>query len=375
MTSDCEKTQLERLLVIYRRVEEVLYGSVYPLRVDASKATGEIPLGKWESPFVVSKQVGENEIVYGSILHHMQEATRPILRMETLQQQLAESLPSDIRASMVESRSGNEITVTSPASEFPASFLYRQDEIIKDAVLLSALSVRTLLEIFSGKGNSIVPTYDYEGNPTNGVSMQQLFHTLCHHRYCVVSHGFLCDIFSGDDTRGLPDEFGTKVKVAELLDEVIGFIEGITVNDFVGMLRSRLEGLTLDSKTRDIIFAHQNVYALADLVRYRLEDTRFTPFVNYLFSRFTADESRKMEASRGNFMVRLERKFNAPSFKIGPDFGARVIEMNITINEKQETFEFSQQEIFEKLTATCGKESLIPMERLRQRIETLSELE
>ena len=49
--------------------------------------------------------------------------------------------------------------------------------------------------------------------------------------------------------------------------------------------------------------------------------------------------------------------------------------INITINEKQEKFEFSQQEFFEKLTATCGKESLIPMERLRQRIETLSELD
>ena len=375
MTSDCGKTPLERLLVIYRRVEEVLYGSVYPLRVDASESAGEIPLGKWESPFVVSKQLGEHEIVYGSILHHMHEAARPILRMETLQQQLAKSLPSEVRASMVESRSGNEIIVTSPASEFPASFLYRQDEIIKDAVLLSALSVRTLLEIFSGKGNRIVPTYDYEGNPTKGVSMQQLFHALCHHRYCVVSQGFIYDIFSGDDTRGLPDEFGTKIKVEELLNEVIGFIEGVTVNDFVGLLRSRLGSLTIDSKTRDIIFAHQNVNALTEVVRYRLEDTRFSPFLNYLFSRFTTDESRRIQAAKGKSTVHLERRFNLPSFKIGPDLEAKVIEMNITINEKQEKFEFSQQEFFEKLTTACGKEPIIPIERLRQRIETLAQLD
>ena len=353
----------------------MLYGSVYILQVDASESTEEIPLGKWESPFVVSKQLGEHEVVYGSILHHMHEAARPILRMGTLQQQLAQSLPSEIRASMVESRSGNARTLTSPTSEFPALFLYRQDEIIKDAVLLSALSVRTLLEIFSGKGNRTVPTYDYEGNPTNGVSMQQLFHALCHHRYCVVSQGFIHDIFSGDDTRGLPDMFGTKLKVEELLAEVIGFLEGITVNDFVGMLRSRLKGLTINSKTRDIIFVHQNVYALTDLIRYRLEDTRFTPFVNYLFSRFTADESRKIEVSKGKATIHLERRCNAPRFKVGPVLEAKVIEMYVTINEKQEKFEFSQQELFEKLVATCGKESLIPMERLRQGIETLSELD
>ena len=221
MTTAGENLQVERLLVIYQRVEEVLYGSVYPLRVDASEATGEISLGKWESPFVVSKQLGEQEIVYGSVLHLMHEAARPIFRMEALQKELKESLPSEVRASMVESRSGNQITFTSPEGGFPASFLYKQDEIIKDAVLLSGLPVRTLLEIFSGKGNRIVPTYDYEGNPTNGVSMQQLFHALCHHRYCVVSEGFVHDIFSGEDTRDCPTCSGRKVKVEDLLEPIL----------------------------------------------------------------------------------------------------------------------------------------------------------
>ena len=145
MSTAGENLQVERLLVIYQRVEEVLYGSVYPLRVDASEATGEISLGKWESPFVVSKQLGKQEIVYGSVLHLMHEAARPIFRMQALQQELRESLPSEVRASMVESRSGNQITFTSPEGGFPASFLYKQDEIIKDAVLLSGLHVRTLV--------------------------------------------------------------------------------------------------------------------------------------------------------------------------------------------------------------------------------------
>ena len=374
MTSDCGTTQLERLLVIYKRVEEVLYGSVYPLRVDASEASGEIPLGKWKSPFIVSKQLGEHEVVYGSVLHHMHEAARPIFQMKALQKELMESLPSESRSSMVEARSGNEVVFTSPAGEFTASFLYKQDQIIKDAVLLSALSVRTLVDIFSGKGNRIVPTYDYEGNPTNGVSMQQLFHALCHHRYCVVSGGSVHDIFSGQDTPGLPDMFGTKVKVEDLFNEVIGFLEGITVNDFVGMLRGRLQGLSIDSKPRDIIFAHQNVYALTEVVRHRVEHARFSPFRNYLFSQCTADENREVEAARrSTSTVVLRRRFNLPRFKMGTDLDAKVIEMSITINDEQEKFEFSQQEFFERLTATCGNESIIPIEKLRQRVENLAE--
>ena len=373
MTSAGDGAQLERLLVVYKRVEDVLYGSVYPLRVDASEAKGEIPLGKWESPFIVSRQLGQHEIVFGSIPHHMQEAAKPIFKMEVLQKELAKSLPSEIRASMVESRSGNQVTFTSPASEFPALFLYQQDEIIKDAVLLSAPPVRTLVEIFSGKGNRDVSTYDYEGNPTNGVSMQQLFHALSHHRYCVVSRGFIHDVFSGEDTRGLPDMFGTSIKVEELLNAVIDLLEGITVKDFVGMLRARLERLTIDSKPRDIIFAHQNVYALAEVVRYRLGDAGFSPFFDYLFGRFTVVESRKVEAAKGRSAVRLERRFNPPRFNLGPDLDAKTIEMHITINGNQEKFEFSQREFFEKLTSTCGDESIIPIERLRERVDNLGE--
>ena len=169
--------------------------------------------------------------------------------------------------------------------------------------------------------------------------------------------------------------FGTKIKVEELFTAVIGFLEGITVNDFVGILRGRLKGLSIDSKPRDIIFVHQNVYALAEVVRYRLGDSRLLPFQNYLFSRFTEDESRAMKTAGGKSEVWLERRFNPPKFKTGADLDAKVIEMNmnITINEKPERVEFSQHEFFEKLTATCGNESVIPIERLRHRVENLAE--
>ena len=70
---------------------------------------------------------------------------------------------------------------------------------------------------------------------------------------------------------------------------------------------------------------------------------------------FTEDESQEIEAAKST--VRLERRFNPPRFKVGPDLDAKVIEMSITINDKQEKFEFIQQEFFETLTATCGNET------------------
>ena len=373
MTSADEENQLERLLVQYQRVEEVLYGSVYPLQVDTSQVTGEITLGTWEAPFVVSKQVGEHEIIYGSVLHHIYEASRPFFQMEVLQKKLRESLPVEIRSSLTESRSGNRRMFTAPASEFSSLFLYQQDQIIKDAVLLSAPAVRTLVEVFNGKGNPMVATYDYEGSPIGEVSMQQLFNALDHHRYCVVSGGFIHDIFSDEDTRGLPNLFGTKINVSELLTTVADFLEGITVNDFTGMLRRRWERLTVDSKPRDIIFVHQNIYALTEIVRARLGDTKF-PFLDYLFSQFTAEENQRISAAVGKDAVILKRQFTAPRFKIGPDLDAKVIEMGITINGEHVRFEYSQQEFFEALTSTCGNEVLVPFERLRRRFDDLGDL-
>ena len=117
----------------------------------------------------------------------------------------------------------------------------------------------------------------------------------------------------------------------------------------------------------------QNVYALTEVVRDRLGDARFLPFLDYLFSQFTAEESREIEAARGKSTLLLERRFNPPRFNMGAELDAKVIEMNITINDKRERFELSQQEFFERLTATCGNESIIPIERLRQRVDDLAE--
>ena len=367
--------EYQRLLTIYRRVEEVLYGSVYPLRVDASEATGDIPLGKWKSPFVVSKQLGQHEVIYGSILHLMREAARPIFRMKAHQEELLESLPPDIRESMVDSYAGNVWISTLPAGVSKPLFIYKQDEITKDALMLSGLHVRTLIEIFGHRGNRRIPTYDYEGNPTGGVLLQKLFGALFHHRYCVVSGGFIYDIFSDEDTEGLPDEFGTKIESGRLLTEVIEFLLGITVNDFAGMLRGRLNRLAIDSKTSDIVFVHQNVYVLTEVVRHRIGDAGFQPFLNYLFGSLTADETREIEVAResNSTSLTLERRFTAPRFKLGPDLDGKVIEMTVTINDKVEAFVFSQQEFLEELRATCGSESLIPINRLRQQIDDLGE--
>ena len=44
MNQGAEQNASKRLLVVYQRVEEALYGSVYPLRADATEAAETIAL-------------------------------------------------------------------------------------------------------------------------------------------------------------------------------------------------------------------------------------------------------------------------------------------------------------------------------------------
>ena len=365
---------MERLFTVYKLAGNVLYGSMYPLQIEDSQAPKIVPLGQWESPFIVSVQLGEREVTPGSIPYHMHEALRPLLRTKALRDGLTGTLPSHVRESIVESRSGNTITYTSDA--FSPAFIYRQDETVRDGVLLSALSTRTLMDIFSGKGNRLIPAYDYDGNRIDGVLMQRLFNALSHHRYCAVSNGFICDIFSDQDVEGLPDMFGVKIKAEELATETVRYLEELTINDFVGMLRGRLERLTVDSKTRDKIFVHQNICALTDIVAYRIPDPQFAPFLDFVLEPAAlsrADELLKATADRP---VESELRFFRPRFKLGSDLGAKIIEMHVTFSERpeeSEMYEFSQQVFFEKLTDVCGHQAIIPIQELVQQIENLTQ--
>ena len=353
-----------RLFVVYQRAEPYLYGSISVVGPEAIAKGGTIPL-EWSYPYVVSKHLGDREIVYGSILHLIGEAAKPIFRMNHKIRALADSLPEEIRSSTQVYRKGNALIHASPSSEFPDWFLYRQEELMKEGLLLSGLHLRTLLEILSGRRNIPVPVYDYEGNPNGTVTLNELFHMLIHHRYCVVSGEYVHDIFSGRAQLESPRLFGSKVKSAELFNAMLSYISGIKVNDFVGVLRGRLKSLAVDSEPRDIMFAVQNVHSLAEIIGDRITDDRFPALRELLFREFTAEEKRKIEVARKQSKtIALVRRFGEPAFKIDPVLHEERIEMSININGKSESFKFDQEQFFGVLSQFFGEDPIVSWDKL-----------
>ena len=205
----------ELLITVYRWVDPYLYGSISVVREEDILAQGDVIdlSDKWSFPYIVSKQMQDGEIVYGSILHLIGEVAKPIFRLNHRLRALEQSLPEDTRSSMQVIRTGSTLIHQLPASGFPASFLHQQEELFKEGLLLSGLHLRTLLEIYSGKGNKHVRLFDYDGNSIGEISLNSLFNTLIHHRYCVFSGGFVHDMFSGDSQLESPRLFGSKVNL------------------------------------------------------------------------------------------------------------------------------------------------------------------
>lgn len=353
-----------RLFVVYRRVEPYLYGAISVVGAEAVAKGETIPL-EWSYPYVVSKRMEDREIVYGSLLYLIGEAAKPIFRISHRVGTLAKSLPEELRSSIRVHRTKNALIHESPSSEFPEWFLHQTEELTKEGLLQSGLHLRTLLETLSGKRNIPVPLYDYEGNSNGTVTLNELFHMLMHHRYCVISREYVHDIFSDRAQLASPRRFGSKVKSAELFNAMICYLSEITINDFVGLLRGRLKRLRVDSEPQDIMFAVQNVHALAEIIGERILDNRFPKLQELLFSEFTSDEERQVEiAKRKSNTITLIRRFGKPAFGIDPALRERRIKMAININGKSEEFSFDQDQFFGGLTRVYGDNPLVPRKRL-----------
>lgn len=361
---------VERLFVVYQWIDPHLYGAISIVKEEDAEKSDVVQL-EWSYPYVVSKKLNDEEIVYGSVLYLIGEVAKPILRMNRRLRALEKSLPDDFRSSMQVFRTDCAIVHQASESAFPASFLHQQEELTKEALVLSGLHLRTLLKIFGGKRNTFVTLYDYESKRIDTVSLNKLLNTLMHYRYCVISGEYIHDIVSEDTRLKSRRLFGSKVSSAELFKAILHFISGIKINDFVGMLRRRLERLTVDSEPQDIIFAVQNVHSLSQIIGDRIADGRFQEVQDFLFSQLTEDESQRIDDSRGESEVELVRRFTKPAFKIGADLHAKRIEMSLNINDKTESFQFDQEELFGVLIRVYGDDPLMPLEDIIERYDKI----
>ena len=372
----------EMLAIAYRYVSPYEYGSIGTVNSEtyahAALQGDVVDLKDWSAPYFIAKHLDDREIVYGSIPYLIGEAAKPIFRLNHRLNFFSESLPQEVRSSMQSTTHEDNVTVyTAPGMRFPDWFIHRQEELVKEALLLSGLHLRTLLDILKDKGNRPVAVYDYEGRPNTAVTgspagtvtLHKLCNMMMHHRYWVIGDQYVHDIFSDKQELESTALFGSKVNYAELLQTMIACLSEITVNNFVGVLRGRLIGLTIESSPREIMFATQNVHALGQIIGDRINDSRFGALQNFLFSALTEDERSQITTADQQDTITLVRHFGKPSFKVAEKLHEKRLTMSITINEKLETFQFDQAQFFDALTQAFGHDPVMTLDTLIERYD------
>ncbi|MYD89583.1 MAG: hypothetical protein F4Y08_04465 [Caldilineaceae bacterium SB0662_bin_9] len=362
-----ETEQREYLHTLYQGHGSLVYASVC-----AQLAKPVHTAGPWHV-YIASKHIGKSEIVYGSLLHIMDEAVRPLFRVRQILQELGNALPDDLRSSVEISVVDGNVTHTLPEGPHTDVLLHKQEQTLKDALLLSAIHVRTLLEDFDGVGNIRIAIYDYEGRPAGDVLLSKVFHTLAHYRYCMVSGEFVHDIFSREGQLGDSNLTGTKMKVEDLFKAVFEFISEIRIRRFVGVLRARLHSLSADSEPSDIIFATQNLQSVWQVIRDRIEEAIPPPgFLSYILNRFVT-EKLNAEAPEWATKANVQLAWNRFTFRVADDLGQQLVEVRFGVGENTEMLKLTWDEFFTELVRFHGDEPVVSYETLDKRFKALSD--
>ena len=268
-----------RIVLFYKQQGAYLYGLI---RVVKGSQDNLIT----SNPFIISKTLGGQEIVYGSVLESIVKVIRIISRYMDQQQRAVDlSIANGLLGPNPQYRDRGDgyVVVDSPDSVPDEEFDHARELEAEDMVLLSSIHLRTLFEAFSGKFNRSIPLYNYEGQVFGDVLLKDIFDAVLHHRYFVIRGEFMIDLFSHERSLDPNSFFGSKVDLYKFLDGVIAAINSIKVKDYMGMLRSKLNRLSVESEPKDMIFAIQNIESLNRVVRDRFESNRTCELLHTMF--------------------------------------------------------------------------------------------
>ena len=341
--------QYDILELFYQRIDPHLFGSILTV-------SGPLDNQENSAAFFISKEIGDGEIVYGSVIHLLD-------KIVGLQLQLLNRLKAarDTRslAPGILRHPGND---PSHASWEDMVGEY-EEELLEDTVLLTAIYFRNLNEIFSGRfSNNDVPVYNREDKQVDVVKLGVLANNLIHHRYFVVRPPYIHVIASAKDELPSETTFDSKVNGVEFLQVVADIAGQIKIRDLIGVLRARLQAVSANSPSRDIIFLVQNLHSLSRVFAERLPRDDAAAIRDLLLREAERRDGERIarEFAKGRAdPVRIEYRGGAPSFKLAPDLSRKRIKIHVTINDENDEIEVDHREFFTILTQAHGDEPLI----------------
>ena len=271
-------------------------------------------------PFAISKNINNNEIVYGSVLNLIYKIKHLINQFKDF---------------------------------------HKQEQKIEEMILILSLYSRNLVEIFKEKENICINLYNYKRKKVKEtIKLIKLLHCLIHFRYFYVQEGYVCDLFSDKNQLYSKGLFGYKIKIKDFLNAVSNVVSGIKVRDFFCVLLNRIKKMSVKSKREEIIFVVQNVHSLANFMKERFQHKNTLEVIKIIFDEEKRRYSDEIKADTHINKITL----SSPTFKISQDLSEKEMAIYTTLNGDTVNTKLGYEDFFNLMIKAYGNDALVSVE-------------
>ena len=342
--SDLEGRRNE-LNVLYNEEASTLMGFIGFRRPSSPLDTDERYFEKYTYPFVVGSPATTRQgpmDVFGSVIFLLEEIYRLCAEFKVTNKNWWESRESEADATVIGA----------------SDRLYHSH--LMDFSILLAVRARNVFHLFPKLKERRVELFSYSKSKVGEILLTDTFNLLIHSWYYHTDGEYFNDVLSDRPPKAARLSkrlMGRRVPFQGFVDEVTQAISDVTLKDLTGVLLQKLEGLSADSSEQDIVFAHQNVFSLSELLRLKLQDPDFE-----MLSQLVADELKtpQSEFRHGPFSILFEPEIWERRMLIRVKYMSRMETGSDVSEEPQElNFKLGYRTLFEVIDEAFGEMRLV----------------
>ena len=300
--------------VFYRQSGSLLYGVIQFFK--HRPGSGPVTAHESSAPFVVSQALAHGEVVvYGSVSYLMQDIRRLITQINEKADELNATLRPE-PASVTQGERARLVAI--PDSGAAQSLYFEFTRNLAGRLIQLSTQARNLFDLFPRLDRRIRLT-DASGKPTGDIKLSDLFDDFVHNRYLFLDGEHVSNLFPGKPRPGAPISrvfMGYRFNWIEYIEGIDHAIREVKLKDLAGLLRGRLQKLSLKSPYSDIVFLVQNLESFSRLFGTKVADKRYQVMLKLLFEEDAKAQLDALKLEPEVTEAQLMFAFHTPSIKI-----------------------------------------------------------
>ena len=300
--------------VFYNQRGPLLFGAI-AFAKHRSGSSESVPAYETSAPFVVSETLAPGEVVvHGSVSYLIRDIQRSIAEIYAKLNELDAAMSHVSQEAAVQGKAGRVVPVPESLPERRRYFEFRRG--LAGELILLSTQARNLFDLFP-RLDCRIPLYDSGGNRIGDIELSNLFVHFVHNQYLFLDGEHVSDLFPANPRPRAPISrtfMGYRFNWVEYVEAIKNAAQGVKVKDVIGLLRRRLNNLSLRSPYSDIVFLIQNLESFSMLLGEKLADERYQPVWSLLFE----DETKALlkPKPKDGDAVRATITFDTPHVKI-----------------------------------------------------------